>query len=180
MNQYYALTTVVFPNETSEDAVLFFSAPDAETAGAMIGDEQERHRYRHRYPLDARYGVWRGGAIEEPEAVSHTVWQLDHDGRGTTLHASAEHARAWAERHEPGGGTYWRWDDGNYWFKRSGETIATIRPVEVLGSAETPAPEELWECCADAGIDCPSCLTGRHAECPDCARYDPPDEDDDA
>lgn len=43
--------------------------------------------------------------------------------------------------------------------------------------AETPAPEEQWECCADAGIDCPSCLTGRHAECPDCAQYGPPDDD---
>lgn len=44
---------------------------------------------------------------------------------------------------------------------------------------EAPAPEELWECCADAGIGCPACLTGRHRECRDCAQYDAPDEDDD-
>jgi hypothetical protein len=69
--------------------------------------------------------------VSVPEPV---VWQLEHDGYGTTLHATSEHAKAWAERHEPGGNTYWRWDDGVSWLKRHGETIATIRPVEVLGA----------------------------------------------
>lgn len=79
----------------------------------------------------------------EASAGPHTVWQLDHDGRGTTLHASAEHAKAQAESNEPDGDTYWRYDDGRYWLKRHGETIATIQPEQVLGAGE--APEETDE-----------------------------------
>ena len=77
--------------------------------------------------LTARY--------DEDEAVGdpHAVWQLDHDGYGRTLHATAGHAKAEAERREPDGDTYWRWDDGKYWFKRHGETIATIERAPVLG-----------------------------------------------
>ena len=67
------------------------------------------------------------------------VWQLDHDGRGRTFHATDEHAKAWAEEHEPDGDTYWRWDDGTHWLKRHGETIATIRRVELLGPAPIDA-----------------------------------------
>lgn len=71
---------------------------------------------------------------DEDEALGdpHAVWQLDHDGYGTSLHASAYHAKAHAESREASG-TYWRWDDGRYWLKRHGETIATIQPVQVLG-----------------------------------------------
>lgn len=64
----------------------------------------------------------------------HVVWRLEHESRGTTFHATAEHAKAWAERLEPDGDTYWRWDDGDYRLKRHGETVAMIRSVEVLGS----------------------------------------------
>lgn len=72
----------------------------------------------------------------EAEVAPRTVWQLDHDGRGTTIHATAEHAKTYAESNEPDGKTYWRWDDGRYWLKRHGETIATIQPVRVLGAGE--------------------------------------------
>lgn len=41
--------------------------------------------------------------------------------------------------------------------------------VEVADAFERPD----FTCCADAGIDCASCLTGRHSECPECAEYEP-------
>lgn len=77
---------------------------------------------------------------------SNTVWQLEHEGYGTTLHATDEHAKAWAEGRELENDTYWRWDDHNYRFKRRGETIATIRRVPVLGPApaRVPADVAVW------------------------------------
>lgn len=68
-----------------------------------------------------------------PESTGlREVWQLDHDGYGRTLHATVEHAKAYAEAREAGG-TYWRWDEDYYRLKRDGETFATIRRVPVLG-----------------------------------------------
>jgi hypothetical protein len=52
---------------------------------------------------------------------------------------------------------------------------ALIDALEEL-AAEMDRPE--FACCADAGIDCCSCLTGRHAECPECAQYEPPEDGD--
>lgn len=72
--------------------------------------------------------------VVHAEQGADFVWQLEHDGYGTTIHASSYHAQDWAENREPGGDTYWRYDDGTHWLKRHGETIATIRPVEVLGA----------------------------------------------
>lgn len=77
----------------------------------------------------------------------HTVWQLEHEGYGVSLHAMDAHAKATAERREPAGETYWRWDDGDYWLKRHGETVATIRRVQVLG----PAPARVL---ADIAAKC--------------------------
>lgn len=83
---------------------------------------------------------------EEETGGRDTVWQLDHELYGTTLHATDKHAKAWAERRELENDTYWRWDDGNYRFKRRGETIATIRQVKVLGAppARVPADVAVW------------------------------------
>lgn len=86
--------------------------------------------------LAARYGE------EEADVGPLTVWQLDHDGFGRSLHATAEHAKAEAERRETVGGSYWRYDE-NYWFKRDGETIATLERVPVLGADPTRVHAEL-------------------------------------
>jgi hypothetical protein len=67
------------------------------------------------------------------DAGSYVVWQLDHEGYGSSLHATADHAKAQAERREASGSTYWRWDE-SYRLKRDGETIATIQRVQVLGA----------------------------------------------
>lgn len=78
-------------------------------------------------------------------ATSRVVWQLDHEGRGGSIHATANHAKASAMQAEAefGADTYWRYDDGNYWLKRDGETIATIRAVQVLGSDWSLLPADI-------------------------------------
>ena len=88
--------------------------------------------------------------LDEEKALAHegphVVWQLEHEGYGTSLHATDDHAKVWAERREPDGDTYWRFDDGDYRFKRHGETIATIRRVQVLGAApaRVAADQAVW------------------------------------
>lgn len=79
LRQYIALTTVTFPNETTKEAVLYFGAPSSEAAGIILADEQERHRHRRGYPLDAIYGVWRYKEVGEPVPASGYASAIPRD-----------------------------------------------------------------------------------------------------
>lgn len=70
--------------------------------------------------------------------------------------------------------------DGQVWVPRDGQMEHYSLDPAPDGDALEELADEMdrpdFACCADAGIDCCSCLTGRHRECPECAQYEPPDD----
>lgn len=69
MTTFTAVTEITFPNETTRTGCLIFQAASIEDAHARIGDLQEHHRYRRRFPIDAVYGTWLIAEVDDAAAV---------------------------------------------------------------------------------------------------------------
>lgn len=69
---------------------------------------------------------------------------------------------------------------GHGWFvPLSVRHLCALAVGEFVRECETEDEDHSTGCCARDGIDCPSCMTGRHSECSECVHYDDSGRDDD-